>query len=115
MPCLLPPPLQVKLLRGRMGLAESRMGGRDWALPAASAAGSSQQASLILSQLQGGAGVGADASFLESLLSDKALQSSTASYALAVAAIIFTGGVAAPVVEEKLGLGGERLGVAGGG
>lgn len=95
---------EVKLLRGRMGMAEERMGSRGgWGydLPLRSQSeGSDGQASLILSQLNG-----EDANFLQSLLNDKGLQSSTASYALAVAAVIFTGGVAAPVVEEKLGLG----------
>lgn len=96
---------EVKLLKGRMGMAESRMNSRGWSFDSN---GSSQQAGLILSKLQNGdmsAAIGQDASFVEQLLSDKALQSSTASYALAVAAVVFTGGVVAPVVEEKLGLG----------
>lgn len=99
---------EVKLLRGRMGVTESRMGSRSnaWSLPSlTNGNGSSQQAGLILSQLQGAEAGAAGPSFLESLLSDKSVQSSTASYALAVAAVVFAGGVAAPVVEEKLGLG----------
>jgi hypothetical protein len=85
-----------------MGVAESRMGFKGLS---SSSSFSSQQAGLILSKLDGKAGSAVDASFLETLLADKELQGSAASYALAVAAIVFTGGVAAPVVEEKLGLG----------
>lgn len=110
------PCMQVKLLRGRMGVTESRMGSRSnaWSLPSlTNGNGSSQQAGLILSQLQGAEAGAAGPSFLESLLSDKSVQSSTASYALAVAAVVFAGGVAAPVVEEKLGLGGEAAAVLG--
>lgn len=91
-----------------MGVAESRMGLKGLS----SSSFSSQQAGLILSKLDGKAGSAVDSSFLETLLADKELQGSAASYALAVAAIVFTGGVAAPVVEEKLGLGGERHAVA---
>lgn len=97
---------EVKLLRGRMGMAESRIGGGSYY----GSNGSDAQAGLILSKLGGAdasmnGAAGVDASVLQSLLTDKALQGSAASYALAVAAIVFTGGVAAPVVEEKLGLG----------
>jgi hypothetical protein len=93
-----------------MGVAESRMGFKGLS---SSSSFSSQQAGLILSKLDGKAGSAVDASFLETLLADKELQGSAASYALAVAAIVFTGGVAAPVVEEKLGLGGECREAAG--
>lgn len=70
----------------------------------------SMAASMLAQRAERAAPAAAAGSFLENaglFSADKSTQANVAAYAGAVAGIVFFGGVVAPVVEDKLGLGGE--------
>lgn len=67
-------------------------------------------ASMLAQRAERPSRAAAAGSFLENaglFSADKSTQANVAAYAGAVAGIVFLGGVVAPVVEDKLGLGGE--------
>lgn len=69
----------------------------------------SMAASMLAQRAERAAPAAAAGSFLENaglFSADKSTQANVAAYAGAVAGIVFFGGVVAPVVEDKLGLGG---------